>query len=159
MDRVPELTEYTYRCQYCGMECVKKAMPWSGLGPTKLGNYGGNATPTPTTYVEEMYETGSISFTAESGDDAAYLSDSKCLFGENLLRGGMAIRIATDSGTNDGDYTVAVRGLSRCTLTLSDDDSLTTEDAATAGTVTISRIIYQPNVGTGCGFCGSLNSK
>jgi hypothetical protein len=42
---------------------------------------------------------------------------------------------------------------------LDDDDSLTTETAADAGEVIIKKVIYVPNITTGCSFCGSLNSK
>lgn len=158
MDRVKQRSEYTYRCKYCGMECASALLP-SGVPMTRTGNYGSNATPTPASHVEEMYEASTISFTAETSSDVAYLSDSKCLFGQNGLQSGMAIRVATTSTTNDGDYTINTRGIQRGKILLSSSDSLTTEDAATAGTVTISRLIYDPNVGTGCGFCGSLNSK
>jgi hypothetical protein len=68
------------------------------------------------------------------------------------------VTLAT-SGTNDGDYTIADRGVSRGTILLDDDDSLTTESAATAGEVTISKNIYEPNITSGCPHCGSLNSK
>ena len=73
------------------------------------------------------------------------------------MRPGYTIRIATTSGTNDGDYGILELGLAAGEILT--DGSLTTESAATAGEVTISRLVYKPVVGRGCGFCGSLNSK
>lgn len=126
---------------------------------TKLGNYGNNAVPSPIEYTDEMYEATTVSFTAASGDDAAYLSDSANQFREKHFTEGMTIKVETTSGTNDGNFTIADRGVSRSTILLSSSDSLTTETAATAGTVTISRIIYEPHISTGCPYCGSLSSR
>jgi len=160
MRSVPDRKESTYRCQVCGMECVSKKMAQSDVPVTKRGNYGDNATPTPTTYTDEAsYTATTVSFTAEAGDDPAYLSDSALGFADNHIQSNWSISITTDSGTNDGSYTIADRGVSRGTILLSSTDSLTTESAATAGEVTISKIIYEPNITSGCPFCGSLNSK
>ena len=155
---VKSLDYYTYRCQYCGMECISRTTE-SGLSPTRRGDYGSNATPTPTSYVDEAYEATTISFVAETADEPAKIQDSLGRFSEKNITSGSNIRIETGSGTNDGDYTIADRGVNRKEILLSDDDSLTTESAATAGTVTISTLIYEPNVTTGCPLCGSLNSK
>ena len=141
------------------MECFSKKMLQSRAPVTKLGNYGDNATPTPTAYSDEVYAAITVSFTAESGSDPAYLTDSQSRFADNHIQSNWSITIATTSGTNDGTYTIADRGVSRSTILLDDDDSLTTESAATAGTVTISINSYKPNVTNGCSFCGSLNSK
>uniref|UniRef100_A0A6M3JB53 Uncharacterized protein n=1 Tax=viral metagenome TaxID=1070528 RepID=A0A6M3JB53_9ZZZZ len=156
---------YTYRCKYCGQECFKdtpdgKRLP-SGQSPTKLGDYGSSGTPTPSDYDEELYEATTISFTAEdaTAGTPAYINDSAGLFLDRGFKSGMTIVVETTSGTNDGTYTIASRGIAKGVLTLSSDDSLTTENAATAGTVTIDRRLQQPNVTRGCGFCGSLNSK
>jgi len=159
MKRVRDRKEDTYRCQVCGMECVKNKMKQSDVPVTKLGNYGDNATPTPTAYSDEVYVATTVSFTAASGSDPAYLTDTAFKFADKHLSSGWNISITTTSGTNDGSYTIASRGVSRGTILLSSSDSLTTENAATAGTVTIYRTIYKPNVTTGCPFCGSLNSK
>ena len=126
---------------------------------TKLGNYGDNATPTPTAYTDEVYVATTVSFTAETVSDPAYLSDSRLAFADNHIQSNWGITIETTSGTNDGTYTIADRGVSRGTILLSSTDSLTTESAATAGTVTIDKNIYEPNPVTGCPFCGSLNSN
>ena len=161
MKTVPDRTDSTYRCQVCGMECVKTKMKQSADPVTKTGHYGDNATPTPASYEDEVYVATTVSFTAESGDDPAYLTDSALAFADNHLSSGWNISISTTSGTNDGSYTIAARGVSRGTVTLDPDlseDSLTTENAATAGEVTINREIYEPNITTGCPFCGSLNS-
>jgi len=155
---------YTYRCKYCGFECFKrtpdgKKLPY-GLSSTKTGDYGSNATPTPSNCDEELYEVTTISFTAEVTDvTPAYINDSAGKFHEKYFRSDMTIVVATTSGTNDGTYTIAGRGVANGVLTLSSSDSLTTEAAAVAGTVTLSRRIKEPNVGTGCAFCGSLASK
>jgi hypothetical protein len=141
------------------MECVKKKMAQSNVPVTKTGGYGDNAVPTPTAYSDEIYTATTVSFTAESGDDPAYLSDSAVGFADNHIQSNWSIGIATDSETNDGTYTIADRGVSRGTILLDSSDSLTTESAATAGEVTISKNIYEPNPTTGCPFCGSLNSK
>ena len=150
---------YVYHCKICGMECVKIRNPESSVPVTKLGNYGDNATPTPSQLAEILYTASTISFTIESGDDPAKISDSASKFTDSRFLSEMNIRIATTSGTNDGDYSIAARGVSKGEIRLSSDDSLTTENAATAGEVSISRLLYEPSVTTGCSFCGSLNSK
>ena len=159
MLRVPDRKESTYRCQVCGMECVSKKMAQTDLPVTKSGNYGDNATPTPTTYQTTVYTASTISFTAAAGDDPAYLSDYALGFTDNHIQSNWTIAVTTTSGTNDGSYTIADRGVSRGTILLASTDSLTTENAATAGEVTIKRVIYQPNITSGCPLCGSLNSK
>ena len=150
---------YTYRCQVCGLECVKKRNPESSVPVTKLGNYGDNATPTPTELEDELYTATTISFTAASGSDPATINDSAVKFVDNRFLSEMEIRVETESGTNDGDYSIAARGVSRDEIRLVSTNSLTTENAATAGEVIISRLLYQPSVSTGCPFCGSLASK
>ena len=155
----PRMGNFTYRCKYCGQECVEKTGLPSGLSPTKRGSYGASCTPAPTTYNDLMYTASTISFTAASGDDPAKINDSVNQFSEEHITPEIVIAVVTESGTNDGTYTIAVRGVAPGVLTLSSTDSLTTEDAATAGEVSIYRVIYQPNVTGGCGFCGSLNSK
>jgi len=150
---------YTYRCQYCGQECRKKQIPGSGVPITTSGNYGSEGTPTPETFADEMYEATTIGFVAAAGTSPAYLTDSAYLFGEKLFKSGMSIRVETTSGTNDGDYTIAARGVTRGEIQLVSTDSLTTETAASAGTVTISNVTYKPSITSGCPFCGSRNSK
>lgn len=157
--RVPDLSEYTYRCKHCNTLCVSRKIPGWSRGITKRGNYGNNTTPEPQTYYDEIYEASTISFTAASGDDPAYLSDSAKHFADNHIRPNMTIKIETTSTTNDGTYTIAARGVTGSTILLSSGDSLTTETSAVAGTVTISVRAYKSNVTTGCPFCGSLNSK
>ena len=110
------------------------------------------------TYADTMYTATSISFTA-SGDAPAKLSDSSFRFADQHIKSNMRIQVVTTSGTNDGNYTIADRGVSRGELLLGSSYNLTTEDAATAGQVVIKRIIFTPNVTTGCPFCGSLNSR
>jgi hypothetical protein len=135
-------------------------MEVSSVPTTKRGDYGSNATPSTETFADEMYEAATISFTAASGDTPAYLSDSAYQFGDKHFSDGMTIRIETTSATNDGDFTIGDRSVTRGQISLSSTDSLTTEDAATAGTVTISRVLYKTNESAGgCPFCHSLNSK
>ncbi|KKL93568.1 hypothetical protein LCGC14_1873360 [marine sediment metagenome] len=153
-----DLDDYIYRCNFCHHVCFKRVTP-SGQSPTKTGDYGDNAVPTPSAYVDEQYVATSIGFVAASGSTPAYLTDSLAKFGAKYFEASSNIRIATGSGTNDGDFTIHDRGVSRDKILLISTDSLTTESAATAGTVTISRLIKQPNITTGCSFCGSLNSK
>lgn len=152
MQKVQNRDYYTYRCKYCGYECRKKLITGSSVPLTKRGDYGDSATPQPTTYADEMYEATTISF-----NSTPYIEDSANLFGKKHFTGGMTIRIATGSGTNDGDYTISDRGVTRGKILV--DESLTDENAATAGTVTISNVQYKPSVTTGCPMCGSLNSK
>ncbi len=152
------LDQYIYRCNFCNHVCFKRVTP-SGQSPTKTGDYGDSAVPTPSAYVDEQYVATSIGFVAASGSTPAYLTDSRAKFGAKYFEASSSIRIATGSGTNDGDFTIHDRGVSRDKILLSSTDSLTTENAATAGEVTISRLIKQPNITTGCPFCGSLNSK
>ena len=124
------------------MECFSKKMPQSRAPVTKLGDYGDNATPTPASYTDTAsYTALTVSFTAAAGDDPAYLSDSQLRFADNHIQSNWSITIATTSGTNDGTYTIADRGVSRGTILLASTDSLFTESAATAGEVTISKII------------------
>ena len=118
---------------------------------TTYGNY--------TAYSVPMYTATSIGFVAASGSVSAYLTDDQYRFGDEHIQSNATIAIATTSGTNDGDYTIADRGVSRGQILLAASNSLTTENAATAGTVIISKLIFKPNITTGCPFCGSLNSR
>ncbi len=147
---------YTYRCRYCGFECRSKNIPGSSVPLTKIGDYGSNATPTPETFADEMYEATTIAFVAATSTVPANLTDSAYLFSEKHFSSGMTIRIE-GSTDNDKDVTIADRGVSRGEILLSDSDSLTGELAG--DTVTLSRVIYKPKVNTGCPLCGSLNSK
>jgi hypothetical protein len=118
------------------------------------------------TYADAIYTSDTISFTAGAGilpgggfAVPAKLHDSQLRFADQHIQSNMSIQVSTTSGTNDGNYTIADRGVSRGELSLASSYDLATEDAATAGTVIIKRIIFQPNVITGCPFCGSLNSR
>lgn len=159
MQTVPTIDSLTYRCKYCGFLCTKKTDPSLSRTKTKLGSYGDSTTPTLTAWYDEQYTATTLSFVAASGSIPAKINDSANKFAAKCFRSEQPIKVETDSGTNDGTYTIAARGVSRGTLTLSSSDSLTTEDAATAGTVVISAVVYKPNVTTGCPFCGSLDSK
>lgn len=150
---------YTYRCKICGFENRKRSSRFSDVPVTTIGNYGTDGSPVPVVFVVELYEADTISFQTATGSDPAKIRDSACLFGKKQFEAGMAIRVSTTSGINDGDYTIAEPGVMRGDLLLSSTDSLTTETAAAAGTVTISKIGYQSNVTTGCPFCGSLASR
>jgi len=154
-------SDYVYRCSVCGFENRKKIIPGSrsSVPLTGKGNYGDNATPTPVAFADEMYKAVTIGFVAATDSAPAYLTDSACLFGEKHFTPYMKIRIVTDSGTNDGDYTIAERGVSRNEILLSSTDDLTTENAAAAGKAIISRILYKPNITSGCPNCGSLASR
>jgi hypothetical protein len=154
----PLKSRYAYKCRYCGFTNRKEPVTGSGVPVTRRGNYGSEGSPTPEMFVDEMYEATTIAFVAATATVPAYLTDSLYLFGDKLFKSGMPIRVATTSGTNNGDYTIASRGVSRGEILLSDSDSLTTETAATAGTVTISNRTYKPNVTSGCSLCGSLDS-
>jgi len=156
---VPTLDSLTYRCKHCGFLCTKKTDPSLTRTKTNRGAYGGNATPDPTAWNDEQYEATSVSFVAAAGAVPAKINDSANLFADKHFTSEQPIKVETTSGTNDGDYTIAARGVSRGTLTLSSSDSLTTENAATAGTVTMSDRTYKPNVTTGCPLCGSLDSR
>lgn len=126
---------------------------FNGLVPTKAGDYGNNAVPSPTAYDETVYTATTVSFDGDNGK----LVDSACAFADHHIIGGSTLVITTTSGTNDGTYTVSARGVSRSEVLI--DEALTNETSSSAGTVTIKRRIYKPNVTTGCPFCGSLNSK
>lgn len=153
-------SRYKYRCKICGFECTKEKIPETNAPITKIGDYGNKGTPTGEAFADEICRATTISFVAAAGSVPAYLADSTNLFGDKLFKSEMPIRVVTTSGTNDGDYTIAARGVSRSEITLDSDDVLTTEDAATAGTVIISRVIYKPNQSAGgCPSCHSLNSK
>lgn len=151
---------YTSKCRCCGFEIRQKPINGSDVPVVKAGDYGSNATPQPVTYADEMYEATTIFFVAAIGSTPAYLSDSACQFAERHFTEGMTLRVATTSGTNDGDYTIADRGVTRGEILLGSSDSLTDENASTAGTVTLSRLIYQPDeTAGGCPFCHSRNTK
>ena len=155
-----ERVYYVGRCVYCGFEIRNNLIKGSSVPITKTGNYGTNATPAPVTFADEMYVATTISFVAALGSAPPSLADSALQFGEKGFHSGMTIRVACSaSDTNDGDFTIADRGVSRGEILLSSSDSLTTQSAAAAGTVTISNVIYKPSISTGCPFCGSLNSK
>lgn len=101
-----------------------------------------------------------ISFTAATSSTPATINDASCRFADLGFVPGDTIIISTTSGTNDGTYTLAQRGgITNGSLSLSSADSLTTESANAAGTVTLSIRTYKPNITTGCPFCGSLNSR
>ena len=160
MKRVPKIDELTYRCKYCGFLCTKKTDPNLSRVKTKTGNYGSNATPEPASWTtDEQYEATTVSFAAASGSTPAKINDSANRFVDKHFKSEQPIKVSTTSGTNDGTYTIAARGVSRGTLTLSSSDSLSDETAATAGTVTIYAVTYQPDISTGCPLCGSLNSR
>ena len=153
-------TRFKYRCRVCGWECTKEHIPGTTSPVTKVGDYGSAGTPAGETFADELYVAATIGFVAIAGTAPAYLTDSAARFGEKQFKSEMLIRIVTSSGTNDGDYTIAARGVSRGEITLKSTDVLTTETAATAGTVTISRVIYKPNQSAGgCPSCHSLNSR
>lgn len=159
VDRIKDRTEYTYRCKHCGWENFKVKSPHSSVPVTKQGSYGDQGTPSSTVFSVEMIEASTIRFYAASGSDPAKLSDSAMMFADSHFKPSMRIRISSISGTNDGDYTIAARGVSRGEILLDSSDSLTDEDAATAGTVTISCLLDAPSVTEGCPLCGSLSSK
>lgn len=159
MKSIPTLDSLTYRCKNCGWLCTKKTVPELTRVNTKTGHYGSNGTPSPTALTVEQYEATTISFVAETSSTPAELNDSAGKFVDKNFGGGQLIVVETTSGTNDGTYTLAGRAVSRDTLLLDSNGSLTTESAATAGTVTISDATYQPNVTRGCPFCGTLNSR
>jgi hypothetical protein len=150
-------TYYTGRCIICGWEVRNKKISYSNVPITKTGNYGSNATPQPVTFADEMYVATTISFVDASSPDAAYIADSAYLIGDKGFHTGMTIRVETTEGTNDGDFTIS--SVTRGEILLTSSARLTTQSAATAGTVTISRVIYQPQIASGCPFCGSLNHK
>lgn len=151
MKRVPNRDESTYRCQVCGFECVSKKMAQSSRAITKRGDYGTDATPTPTTYDDEMYRSSTMSFESSP----AKIVDADKKFTDKGIKAHWALIVSSGSGTNDGSYTIAERGVSRGEILL--EGSLT--DETTPGEVVLSRRIYKPNITTGCPFCGSLNSK
>jgi len=185
---IKKRSEFTYRCQICGYENLHTKMDQSVLPVTLFGRQGDTQETTATpleleaggfldlegggqlllessitvkqgyeTYADTMYTATSISFIAAAGSVPAKLSDANLKFADKHIMSNMSITITTGSGTNDGSYTIADRGVTRGEISVTPD--LTTEDAATAGEVTIKRIIYQPNVINGCPFCGSLNSR
>lgn len=156
---VPTTDSLTYRCKVCDFLCTKKTEPELSRTKTKTGNYGSNATPTPLAWYDEQYVATTLSFVAAAGAVPAKINDSANLFADKHFTSEQPIKIETGSGTNDGTYTIGARGVSRGTLALSTSDSLTTENAATAGSVTISDVTYKPNVTTGCPLCGSLDSR
>lgn len=153
-------SHYVYRCKVCGFECRKVKIPQSSVPLTRLGDWGSKGTPTGEVFYDQHYSATTIGFVAAAGTAPVYMTDSANLFGDKMLKSEMPIRVATSSGTNDGDYTIAARGVSRGEITLKSTDVLTTETAATAGTVTISAIKWKPNQSAGgCPSCHSLNSK
>ena len=150
---------YTYRCHYCGFECVQRSGLPSGLPITQIGDYGANATPTPTAYIDLMYTANTISFTAGSGTTPDTISDSAKHFADYHIGGDMTIVTVSTSGLNDNTYTIASKGAKMASLTLQSTGSLTTESAAHAGTVSIYRVLYFVDQHSGCPFCASKASK
>jgi hypothetical protein len=74
-----------------------------------------------------------ISFTNDGTSD--YISDSASNFVSDGFIAGQTINVSTNSGTNDGQYTISAVAAGK--LTLSASDSLSDEDASTAGATTI----------------------
>jgi hypothetical protein len=146
---------YVGRCSYCGFEVRTQKISGSSVPITKTGSYQSAATPTPIEFIDEMYIASTISFVAASGSTSAYLSDSAKLFSDKQFTHGMTLRVRTTSTTNDGDYTISTVTAGEISIT----SDLTTESSSTAGTVTLSRVMYQPNITSGCSFCGTLNYK
>jgi len=159
MKSIPKTTEFLYKCRHCGFLCARKAIREWERSKTRTGTYGSTGTPTPASFNDEQYNATAISFVAAAGDVPAKINDSANRFADRHFHSEQPIKIVTTSGINDGTYTIAARGVSRGTLILSSSDSLTTEDAATAGEVTISDVTYEPDVTIGCALCGSLNSR
>lgn len=153
MEQNLKRSEYTYRCKFCGFECRSQKSP-TGTPKTKTGDYGYNCTPEPTVFADTnlTLTASTIAFT-----DTPSITDSASQLKDSGFMAGMRIRIATTSETNDGDYNILERGVSNGEILTS--GSLTTESASTAGEVTITRLLYKPNITTGCPACGSLNSK
>jgi hypothetical protein len=84
-----------------------------------------------------------ISFT--NSGTADYISRVTGSFVTNGFVAGQKIRVAANSGTNSGVFTI--KTVAALTLTLETTDSLTTEDAATAGSTTITNYLpYLVNV-------------
>jgi len=106
-----------------------------------------------------MYQANTISFTAPSGTTPATINDSAGLFADNHFGGDTTIVLVTGSGTNDGTYTIASKGVTLSSLSLASTDSLTTESAAVAGLVKIYRVLYFIDDAPGCPLCHSLNSR
>jgi predicted RNA-binding Zn-ribbon protein involved in translation (DUF1610 family) len=153
------MSHYEFRCSVCGFLIRDKQIPGSSVPVANMKGFGTNVTPPPITFTDEMYAANTIAFAASSGSTPARLTDSVLLFRDKLFTEGMTIRVATNSGTNDGDYIIADRGVSRGEILLSDSDSLTTESAATAGRVTISKVSWKPNRTFGCPSCGNWASR
>jgi hypothetical protein len=147
---------YVSRCAYCGFEVRTNKISGSSVPITKTGSYQSATTPTPIEFIDEMYEAATISFVVESGSTSAYLSDSAKLFSDKQFTHGMTLRVETTSTTNDGDYTISTVTAGEISLT---SDLAITESSSTAGTVTLSRVLYKPNITSGCALCGSLNYK
>lgn len=150
---------YVYRCPVCGWECRKKHIPGSSVPVTQTGDWGSKGTPPGEVFYDELYQAVTVSFTAATDSSPAKLADSSGLFWDKQFKAEMPIKVETSSGTNDGEYTIAARGVSKGEILLSSTDSLTTEDSTTAGTVTISSKKYKPNITRGCPSCGSLNTR
>lgn len=155
---VPKEREYyTYKCKNCGFDNRKRQILGSDVPVTRTGNYGSEGSPQPVEFEDQMYEATTVSFVAGIGSTPAYIADSASQFFDKGFKSSMRIRISTDSGTNDGDYTIRALGVSKGEILIT--ESLTDESAATAGTVSIGRLIYKPNVTSGCPLCGTLNSR
>jgi hypothetical protein len=146
---------YVGRCAVCGFEVRTNKIPGSSVPVVKTGSYQSAATPTPIEFLDEMYVASTISFVAAAGSTSAYLADSAKLFSDKQFTHGMKLRVGTTNTTNDGDYTISTVTAGELSLT----SDLTTESSSTAGTVTLSRVIYKPNATSGCPLCGSLASR
>ena len=185
--RVKNRSEYTYRCKICGFENSHTQMPQTTIPVTGIGDYGYDATPTPTTNNITVYTATSISFRSASGDVPAKLSDSLYRFADKHIKPSWNITIETESGTNDGSYTIAEMGVARGEISLTTTAStpnylmiageyviiageyvtigdatnigLINESAQDAGQVTIKKVSYKPQIIKGCPLCGSLNSR
>lgn len=161
---IPDRASLTYRCPTCGFECVAKGGLASGLSVTKIGDYGTSGGPLPTTEVSsEVYAftvpAGVNAFTAASGSELAYIYDPFQKVSLIRIIGGDDVTVTTESGINDGTYTVDAKGISLDKIRVASGFDFASEDGGSAGKISLKVVQYKPNITTGCPFCGSLNTK
>ena len=121
---------------------IDEEIAWSKWGITVYGVASGARYASRARIASKERTTGALTTIAFNNVGTAdTITDSAGGFLTAGFEAGQKINVVANSGTNDGDYTIlsVVAG----TITVSTGDSLTTEDAATAGSTTV--ISYNVN--------------
>ena len=115
---------------------LKQELDWTKHGITVVGVAAPTRMFGRARVSNTQVTTGSLTTISFTNDGTAdYITDSAAGFITAGFEVGQTIDVVANSGTNNGQYTISAVAAGK--LTLSASDSLTTENAATAGATTI----------------------